>query len=607
MEIIREGLSASRPPTLDGKNYSYWKPQMIFFIKTLDGKAWRALVASYDPPMITFNGVDLNVFKLINSCSTTKEAWKTLEVAYEVSNYNKRVLEIANESLLLGEKILDSKIVRKVLRSLPRKFDMKVTVIEEAHDITMLKLDELFISLLTFEMATANRERMENLDSILKAGHNGSHRCGLGFVASTSSSKATSEIKFVPASMRVEYDTIHTETDIRTPTADDVWYFDSRCSRHMTRNRSYFTNLNDCVTGHVIFGDGAKEKIIAKGNIDKDDLPRLNDVRKLGHVSMRGLEKVIKNKAVVGIPDLDVNGNFFCGDCQIDKQTRSTHKSLKECYTNRVLELLHMDLMGPMQTESLRGKRYVLVVVDDYSRYTWVCFLKGKTDTVEICKKLCLKLQHEKWKKITRIRSDHGKEFDNEGFNSFCLLEGIHHEFLAPITPQQNGVVERKNRTLQEMARMNDKEDETPNMSEVRTTSTVEESKADNSSDGPGKSDPSAGMQTRRIDKIDYLKMVADLCYICTIEPSTVDSALKDEYWLNAMQEELLQFRQNNVWTLVSKPEGVNVIGTKWIFKTDETRCATKNKARLVAQGYTQVEGVDFDETFALIARLEAI
>ena len=68
--------------------------------------------------------------------------------------------------------------------------------------------------------------------------------------------------------------------------------------------------------------------------------------------------------------------------------------------------------------------------------------------------------------------------------------------------------------------------------------------------------DPSAGMQTRRKDKIDYLKMVADLCYISTIEPSTVDSALKDEYWLNAMQEELLQFRQNNVWTLVSKLEG---------------------------------------------------
>ncbi|KAA0042158.1 gag-pol polyprotein [Cucumis melo var. makuwa] len=75
-----------------------------------------------------------------------------------VSEYNERVLEIANESLLLGKKNFDSKIVQKVLRSLPRKFDMKVTSIEEAHDITTLKLDELFGSLLTFEMAISDRE-----------------------------------------------------------------------------------------------------------------------------------------------------------------------------------------------------------------------------------------------------------------------------------------------------------------------------------------------------------------------------------------------------------------------------------------------------------------
>ncbi|KAL0554370.1 hypothetical protein IC582_008289 [Cucumis melo] len=188
---------------------------------------------------------------------------------------------------------------------------------------------------------------------------------------------------------------------------------------------------------------------------------------------------------------------------------------------------------------------------------------------------------------------------------------------------------------------MNDEEDETPNISEARTTSIVEVSKADNPSDDPGKSleksseeiitkkselissahvkknhpassiigDPSAGMQTKRKEKIDYMKMVADLCYTSTIEPSTVDSAFKDEYWLNAMQEKLLQFRRDNVWTLVSKPEGVYVIDTKWVFKnkTDEAGSVTKNKARLVAQGYTQVEGVDFDETFAPVARLEAI
>ncbi|KAA0038419.1 gag-pol polyprotein [Cucumis melo var. makuwa] len=216
MEIIREGPSASRPPVPDGKNYLYWKPRMIFFVKTLDEKAWRVLVAGYEPPMVTvdgvsvpkpkvdwtdaeeqasvgnarainaiFNGMDLNVFKLINSCTTAKEAWKILEVAYEgtskvkisrlqlitskfealemtedesVSEYNERVLEIANDSLLLGEKISESKIVRKVLRSLPKKLDMKVAAIEEAQDITTLNLDELFGSLLTFEMAMSNRE-----------------------------------------------------------------------------------------------------------------------------------------------------------------------------------------------------------------------------------------------------------------------------------------------------------------------------------------------------------------------------------------------------------------------------------------------------------------
>ncbi|KAL0561444.1 hypothetical protein IC582_001871 [Cucumis melo] len=116
-------------------------------------------------------------------------------------------------------------------------------------------------------------------------------------------------------------------------------------------------------------------------------------------------------------------------------------------------------------------------------------------------------------------------------------------------------------------------------------------------------------MHTRKKEKVDYSKMVADLCYTSTIEPSTIDSALKDAYWLNAMQEELLQFRRNNVWTLVSKPDGVDVIVIKWVFKNkaDEARCVTKNKARLVAQGYTQVGGVDFDETFAPVARFEAI
>ncbi|KAL0544293.1 hypothetical protein IC582_019406 [Cucumis melo] len=103
--------------------------------------------------------------------------------------------------------------------------------------------------------------------------------------------------------------------------------------------------------------------------------------------------------------------------------------------------------------------------------------------------------------------------------------------------------------------------------------------------------------------------MVANVCYTSTLEPTTVTVALTDEHWILVMQEELLQFERNQVWDLVSKPPHANIIGTKWIFKnkTDEQGRVIRSKARLVAEGYSQIEGLDFGETFSPIARLEAI
>ena len=92
------------------------------------------------------------------------------------------------------------------------------------------------------------------------------------------------------------------------------------------------------------------------------------------------------------------------------------------------------------------------------------------------------------------------------------------------------------------------------------------------------------------------------MCFVSLCEPKNVKEALLDEYLIKAMHEELKWFSRNNVWTLVPRPENINVIGTKWIFKnkSNEFGNIVRNKARLVAQGYTQVEGIDFDETFAL-------
>ncbi|BBN68998.1 transposable element gene [Prunus dulcis] len=102
---------------------------------------------------------------------------------------------------------------------------------------------------------------------------------------------------------------------------------------------------------------------------------------------------------------------------------------------------------------------------------------------------------------------------------------------------------------------------------------------------------------------------VTNFCYVSFIEPKSVTDALADNDWILAMQEELNQFKRNDVWYLVPRPKDTNVIGTKWIFrnKTDEKGQIMRNKARLVAQGYTQIEGLDFDETFAPVARLESV
>ena len=116
-----------------------------------------------------------------------------------------------------------------------------------------------------------------------------------------------------------------------------------------------------------------------------------------------------------------------------------------------------MDLMGHSQFESIGGKKYIFLTIDDFSRFTWVLFLRDKSETFDVFHYLWLQLIADKGNQfggISRIRSDHGTEFENSSFQSFCNENGIKHEFSAPKTPQQNGVVERKNQVVQEMARV---------------------------------------------------------------------------------------------------------------------------------------------------------
>ncbi|CAH9110852.1 unnamed protein product [Cuscuta epithymum] len=175
--------------------------------------------------------------------------------------------------------------------------------------------------------------------------------------------------------------------------------------------------------------------------------------RRLGHASFDLLAKLSSNNLVVGLPFMKSAKLQFCDACKLGKQHRTSFKPKNVVSTSRPLQLLHMDLFGPVDVVSLGGAQFVYVIVDDYSRFTWTRLLAHKYDAFNVFAKLCKRIQNEKGYTITCIRSDRGGEFRNSEFSAYCDDHGIDHNLSAPRTPQQNGVAERKNRTLQEMTR----------------------------------------------------------------------------------------------------------------------------------------------------------
>jgi transposase InsO family protein len=174
---------------------------------------------------------------------------------------------------------------------------------------------------------------------------------------------------------------------------------------------------------------------------------------RLAHVGMKNLHKLLKGEHILGLTNVHFEKDRVCSACQAGKQVGAHHPHKNNMTTDRPLELLHMDLFGPIAYISIDGNKYCLVTVDDYSRFTWMFFLQDKSQTQETLKGFLRQAQNEFGLRMNKIRSDNGTKFKNSQIEGFLEDEGIKHEFSSPYTPQQNGVVERKNRTLLDMAR----------------------------------------------------------------------------------------------------------------------------------------------------------
>ncbi|GKD60727.1 retrovirus-related pol polyprotein from transposon TNT 1-94, partial [Tanacetum coccineum] len=287
-----------------------------------------------------------------------------------------------------------------------------------------------------------------------------------------------------------------------------LWYLDSCCSKHMTGDRSQLTNFVNKFLSTVKFGNDHMAKIMGYGDyqIGNVMISRVYYVEGLGHnlfsvgqfcdsnleaafhqhtCFIRNLEGVdlltgsqdnnlytlslgdmmasspicllskaskTKHSLVQGLPKLKFEKEHLCFACVMGKNKKKHHIPKFEDTNQEKLYLLHMDLCGPMRVASVNGKKYILVIVDDYSRFTWVKCLRSKDEAPDFIIKFPKMIQVRLKTPVRHIRIDNGTEFVNQTLREYYEKVVISHETSVARSPQQNGVVERRNRTLIEVA-----------------------------------------------------------------------------------------------------------------------------------------------------------
>nr|GEU66710.1 hypothetical protein [Tanacetum cinerariifolium] len=175
--------------------------------------------------------------------------------------------------------------------------------------------------------------------------------------------------------------------------------------------------------------------------------------RHLSYLNFDTINLLSKNDIVVGLSKLKFVKDHLCSSCKLGKAKRKSFHTKITPSSKRRLQILHMDLCGPMRVASINGKRYVLVIVDDYSRYTWTHFLMSKDETPKVLIDFLRLVQRGLHAQVRIVRIDKGTKFLNKTLHAYFASEGINHQTSVSRTPKQNGVVERRNRTLVEAAR----------------------------------------------------------------------------------------------------------------------------------------------------------
>ena len=436
---------------------------------------------------------------------------------------------------------------------------------------------------------------------------------------------------------------------------------------------------------------------------------------RLGHVNNRSIYRMVNLNL---LPKFDVNIHNKCEICTESKFARQSFKSVQE-RSNELLSLIHSDLCDFKAIPSGGGKNYFITFIDDCNKYCYVYLLHSKDEALNSFKTYKAEVENQLEKKIKVIRSDRGGEYESAAFSDFCAQNGIVHQTTSPYTPQQNGVAERKNRTLKEMINSMLNSSGLPHnlwgealltanfilnripfknsnkspyevwkgrlpsykmikiwgclakvlipltkrtklgpktidcvfigfanasaayrflvykseVHDIHVNTILESIDAEFFEDVfPYKESPMSAMYKRTRDE-QSTPMVQEqhteprkrsrikkpknfgpdfISFMTIGEPQTYKEAITSPEalsWKEAINSEVESILQNHTWELVDIPPGSKPIGCKWIFKRKlkADGSVDKYKAKLVAKGYRQKEGLDYFDTYSPVSRITSI
>ncbi|GJW49375.1 retrovirus-related pol polyprotein from transposon TNT 1-94 [Tanacetum coccineum] len=354
-----------------------------------------------------------------------------------------------NELKARGENISQEDMNLKFLRSLPSEWKTHTLIWRNKPDLDTLSMDDLYNNLKIYETevkgSSSSNQNSQNVAFVSSNNPDSSNQAyGSNSTNTDSMSNAVIYSFFANQSNSPQLN----DEELQQIDVDDLEEMDLKWQMAMLTMRARrFLNK----TGRKINPNGSETIRFNKSKVECYNCHKKGHFARECRANMRLIQSLASKELVRNLPKFKFDQHF--GDaCKMGKQAHASHKAKNIVSTTRYLELLYMDLFGPSVVQSYGGNCYTLVIVDDYSRYTWTRFLKDKTEAFDQFEIFSRKIQNQLGCSIVSIRTDHGREFDNEvQFGEFCNANGITHNFSAPRTPQSNGVVERKNRTLQEM------------------------------------------------------------------------------------------------------------------------------------------------------------